>query len=157
MFDEIDRSIIRRVSGDIPESMYPFRDLADEMGIHEDELLKRLESYRAGGALRRFGAVLRHQKAGFTANGMSIWNVADADVERAAERMTACGEVSHCYERPRFEDWSYNLYAMIHGKTKDECLSVADNISRDVGITDYKVLFSLREFKKSSVEYFSDP
>lgn len=154
MFDEIDRSIIRRVSGDIPESMYPFRDLADDIGISGEELLERLESYRVSGALRRFGAVLRHHKAGFTANGMSIWNVPDADVERAAERMTACQEVSHCYGRARFEDWPYNLYAMIHGRTRDECLSVADKISRDAGITDYKVLFSLREFKKSSVEYF---
>lgn len=153
MLDELDRRIINRVCGDIPPSLHPFREIAIELAITEDELLTRLRQYQAQGAMRRFGAILRHQVAGFSANGMSVWNVPDAEVERAGKLMAECTEVSHCYERPRMPDWPYNLFAMIHGHSKDECRAVAARIAEATGFTDYDVLFSEREFKKTSMQY----
>jgi len=157
MLDDLDRRIIRRVCGDIGESLHPFRQMAQELGIEEAQLLARLQRYAETGTLRRFGAILRHQKAGFVANGMSVWNVPDADVDRVGRQMAQHREVSHCYERPRPPGWPYNLYGMIHGRTREECRAVADRISREVAIDDYQVLFTVREFKKTSMVYLEDP
>jgi len=155
MLTDIDRQLIARVSGELGESRYPFRAIAEELGITEDEVLTRLQAYREQGLLRRFGAILRHQLAGFTANGMSVWNVPDADVERVAEVMTGFPEITHCYERPRLPDWPYNLFAMIHGHSREECERIAASIAEVIGIRDYQVLYSNREFKKTSMRYFS--
>lgn len=153
MLDELDRRIINRFCADIGTSPHPFRDIALELGIAEDELLSRLRALREQGSMRRFGAILRHQAAGFSANGMSVWNVPDADVERVGMIMSEFAEVSHCYERSRFADWPYNLFAMIHGHSEDECREIASRISQATGITDYDMLFSEREFKKTSMQY----
>jgi len=153
MLDEIDRRIIARASGDLPRSPHPFLDMAHELAVGEDELLARLRSYRESGVLRRLGAILRHQLAGFVANGMSVWRVPPQEVERIGELMAACPEISHCYERPALPDWPYSVYAMIHGRSKEECLAVASRLSRDTSIREYRVLFSLREFKKTSRQY----
>jgi len=156
MLDELDRNIIRRVCGDIGHSPRPFREMAEELGLDEADLLVRLRSYKQDGVLRRFGAILRHQKAGYVANGMSVWNVPDGDVARVGEQMASFREVSHCYERPRLPDWPYNLFGMIHGHSEDECRAVAARIALQIGIDDYRVLFSRREFKKTSMVY-DDP
>ncbi len=148
-----DRRLIQRCCGDIGDAVRPFLSVAAELGMNEDDVLRRLQAYKDSGALRRFGAVLRHQAAGYVANGMSGWNVPDADVDRVGGIISACRKVSHCYERPRVPDWPYNVYGMIHGASRDECLATAAQIARDTGITDYQVLFSLREFKKTSMVY----
>ncbi len=154
--DGTDRAIIRRVCRDIGESLLPYSEIASEIGLSEEELLRRLRLYRQEEALRRFGAVLRHQAAGYRANGMSAWNVPDGDVERVGQHLAGCPEVSHCYERQRFEGWDYNVYAMIHCRKEEECLSVAERLSRETGTDDYQVLFSVREFKKTSMVYFAE-
>lgn len=154
--DETDRAIIRRVCRDIGESLLPYSEIAAELGLSEEELLRRLQMYKQEKVLRRFGTVLRHQKAGFTANGMSAWNVPDSDAERVGQHLAECSEVSHCYERQRFAGWDYNIYAMIHCRKEEECLSVAERLSSETGIGDYQVLFSVREFKKTSMVYFAE-
>lgn len=103
--------------------------------------------------MRRFGAILRHHQAGFTANGMSVWNIPDMQVERVGTLMAEFPEVSHCYQRPRLPDWRYNLFAMIHGRSENECRQIAERIAAATGIDDYDMLFSTREFKKSSMQY----
>lgn len=154
--DEDDRRIIARASGDLPDSDQPFDAMAAELGYRPAFLLTRLRNYRQRGILRRFGAILRHQLAGFVANGMSVWNAFATSLERLAEVLAARPEVSHCYERPALPDWPYTLYAMIHGQSKQQCLSVAEDVARKTGVTDYRVLFSLREFKKTSWQYDLD-
>jgi len=151
--DDVDRHVIRRACLDIGSSMAPFREMAGEIGIPETHLLERLRAYKQEGTLRRFGAILRHQAAGYAANGMSVWNVPGEQVERVARRLAACPDVSHCYERTRLADWPYNLYAMIHSRTREDCLAIAARLSQDSGIDDYQVLFSLREFKKTSFSF----
>jgi DNA-binding Lrp family transcriptional regulator len=151
--DATDRRLIPRCCGDIGAGERPFCELAAELHLTEAEVLRRLHGYREAGALRRFGAVLRHQAAGYTANAMSGWNVPEADVDRVGAILAASPQVSHCYVRPRLPDWPCNLYGMIHGAARDECLAVAARVARDTGIRDYQLLFSVREFKKTSMVY----
>jgi DNA-binding Lrp family transcriptional regulator len=153
MLDELDRNIIARLCGDLGESLNPFGEMAAELGIAPGDLLARVRCYQESKKMRRLGAVLKHQNAGFTANGMSVWNVPADHVQRVSEVMTSRPEVSHCYERPRLPDWPYNLFAMIHGQTRDECRAVAARIATEAGIDDYDILFSVREFKKTSMVY----
>jgi len=155
MLDNLDRQIIARLCGDIDDTLFPFKTIADELGIPVEELLVRVQSYRERGMLRRFGAILKHQAAGFKANGMSVWNVPDADTKRVGEIMTSFPEVSHCYERPRMPDWPYNLFGMIHAHSEDECRAIAARIAEKTGISDYDILFSVREFKKTSMIYMT--
>jgi DNA-binding Lrp family transcriptional regulator len=154
--DDIDRKLISRLCGDIGDSLTPYKDVAEELGLSEEEVISRITSYRENGMLRRFGAILKHQTAGFKANGMSVWNVPAEDVQRVGEELAACPEITHCYERQAFSDWPYNVYGMIHGKSKEDVLEVMHRIADETGIKDCDVLFSVREFKKTSVVYFAN-
>lgn len=155
MLDALDRRIIARVCGDIGEGALPYHSIAAELGITVDTLLARLHAYRDSGQLRRFGAILRHQQAGYAANGMSCWAVPADEVERVGRAMASCPEITHCYERPPMPDWPYNVYAMIHGHTEDDCRAVAERLARELGLTDYDILFSLHEYKKTSMVYLA--
>ncbi|MHB9108987.1 MAG: siroheme decarboxylase subunit beta [Armatimonadota bacterium] len=155
MLDELDRRIIARLCGDLGESLDPFGEIAVELGIEREELLARVRRYQETKRMRRLGAVLKHQNAGFTANGMSVWNVPADQVERVSQVMMRQPEVSHCYERPRLPDWPYNLFAMIHGQTEADCRAVAARIAAAAGMDEYDMLFSVREFKKTSMVYHS--
>lgn len=154
MIEEIDKRIIRELQGDISLEKRPFAAIAGRIGISEEEVLKRTGSYLDKGYMRKFGAILLHREAGFKANGMGVWDVPAGDVQRAGEIMASFPEVSHCYERPSFEDWPYNLFTMIHSENEDGCHEIAERISRATGIKRYKLLFSTKEFKKTSMEYF---
>lgn len=154
IFDETDKGLIRQLQGDIPLMERPFMEIAEKMGISESELIQRARLFKEKGYIRRFGATLRHRQAGFSANGMGVWIVPEGDRERIGKIMATFKEVTHCYERPSFEGWPFNLFTMIHGQSKEECFEVAERISEATGITDYKLLFSSREFKKTSMQYF---
>jgi len=154
--DALDRRTICLACGDLGPERQPFGAWAATLGIPEEDLLARLAAYRRAGAMRRFGAVLRHRAAGFTANGMSVWNVPGADSATLCARLAACPEVSHCYERPRFPGWPYNVFAMIHGHSRADCLALARSVAEGTGVKEYAVLFSLREFKKTSMIYFAE-
>lgn len=153
MRDDLDRRIIARLCEDIGEDLHPFGTLAEELGISLEELLARVRGYQATGRMRRFGAILRHQKAGFHANGMSVWRVPEADIERVGALIAARPEVSHAYQRPSLPDWPYNVFGMIHAHSEAECRAIAAQISTETGITDYDILFSVSEFKKTSMKY----
>jgi len=149
-----EKGICAAVQDDIPLEPKPFEMLAKKAGISEDEFIKKVNEFLDKGYIRRFGAAIRHRKAGITANGMGVWIVPDEDRERVGKIMASFKEVSHCYERPSFEGWPYNLFTMIHGKTKEDCYEVAKKISEATGIKNYKLLFSSQEFKKESMVYF---
>lgn len=150
-----DVAIMAELQRTLPMTKRPFRDIAEKLGVSEDEVIEKTRLYGERGYYRRFGATLRHQKAGFTANGMGVWAVPDeADRKRLGEMLSSYPEVSHAYERPSFDDWPYHLFTMIHGRSKDEVLKIAKKMSEETGIADYDVLFSTREFKKTSMQYF---
>lgn len=149
-----EKAICAAIQDDIPLEPKPFEMLAKKIGISEEEFIKKANEFLKKGYIRRFGAAIRHRKAGITANGMGVWIVPDADRERVGKIMASFKEVSHCYERPSFEGWPYNLFTMIHGRTKEDCYEVAKKISEATGIKNYKLLFSSQEFKKESMVYF---
>jgi DNA-binding Lrp family transcriptional regulator len=153
---DLDRKIMKSLQDDLPVSLTPYKDIADAAGTSEAEVMARINVYKEKKWIRRFGATLRHSKAGFKANGMGVWKVPNPDDrQRLGEEMASFPEVSHCYERPSYFDWPYNLFTMIHGESKGECEEVAKRISEKTGLKDYDMLYSSREFKKSSMRYFS--
>ncbi|VAX19048.1 Siroheme decarboxylase AhbB, alternate heme biosynthesis pathway [hydrothermal vent metagenome] len=150
-----DVKIMAELQRTLPMTKRPFKSIAEKIGLTESEVIEKTREYGEKKYYRRFGATLRHQKAGFTANGMGIWAVpAEEERRGVGETLAAYHEVSHAYERPSFEDWPYHIFTMIHGESEDEVRRIAKGMSEDVGITDYDVLFSTREFKKTSMQYF---
>jgi len=154
MLDNIDKAIIQHLQRDLPVTETPFQEIAASIGISEAEVLERIKNLADRGYMRRIGAILYHQRAGFKANAMCVWRVPPDQVQRVGEIMASFAEVSHCYERNTCEKWPYNLFTMIHGRDHAECERVAEAISKKTGISDYRLLFSVRELKKTSMEYF---
>lgn len=147
--------IIKALKNGLPLSMEPYEEIAQQAGISTEKLLEQLQQWKADGTIRRFGAILRHHRAGYDANTMVVWDVSDDQVERFAEVAVSFKNVSHCYKRPRFGGFPYNLYTMIHGKCKDDCRAIAQSIADQTGTCDYSMLDTTAEFKKSSPVYFS--
>lgn len=156
MLSDIEKRAIASIQGDIPITEQPYHAMAEQAGIPVEQYLTVLKDLAEKGVIRRFGATLRHQKSGFTANAMVAWNVDEARASEVGETMARFGEVSHCYRRNPAEDWPYNLYTMIHGKSEESVRETARKISEAVGVTDYSVLFSRKELKKTSMTYFKD-
>jgi DNA-binding Lrp family transcriptional regulator len=154
MVDEIDKKIIGLLQSDLPVEPRPYKIMADQIGITEDIFLERVQAMINKGIIRRFGATLYHQEAGFSANAMVAWIVPEEIIDKIAEKMSKFRDVTHCYQRRAQKDWRYNLYTMIHGDNRDECVRIAENMSRITGIKEYRLLFSEEEFKKTSMEYF---
>ncbi len=105
--------------------------------------------------MRRYAAVLAHRKAGFTFNGMGVWRVPEERLDECGQTMAASAGVSHCYQRPTYPDWPYNLFSMTHGRTKAECEDVLAAIARETGARRLLVLYSTKEYKKTRVSYFT--
>ncbi|NMG45179.1 Lrp/AsnC family transcriptional regulator [Aromatoleum toluvorans] len=118
--DELDRRIVVATQGGLPLVSDPWGAVAAELGISADELVGRVESMLERGVIRRIGAVPNHYAIGYTANGMSVWDVADETVDAVGEWLGALPAVTHCYRRPRrLPDWTYNLFAMVHGRSRE--------------------------------------
>ncbi len=151
-----DRPLIRVLQKDLPHERAPFAALARQIDWPEERVIARTEALVNSAVIRRFGAVLRHQKAGFLANAMGVWQVEEGKVLQAGEKMACFREVSHCYQRPTLPDWPYNLFTMIHGRTSEDCQKIMEKIAGETGVTRYAMLFSQAELKKSSMEYFAE-
>ena len=154
--EEIDKKIVRLLQGEFPLVAEPYKELAAEIGITEEELLARISAMREDKKIRKMGAVLRHREVGFTANCLCVWNVPDARVDEVAKRMAEHPRVSHCYDRNREADWQYNLYTMIHGYSRAECEGIAAELAVATGIDDRRMLYTKREWKKTSMKYFTE-
>jgi DNA-binding Lrp family transcriptional regulator len=154
MLDDLDKKIIALIQGDLPLTAQPYTELAQKIGIAEELLLERIRNLKTQGIIRRFGASLRHQKAGFIANAMIAWQVPEQKIEETGASMAQYKEVSHCYQRITHPDWPYNLYTMVHGNDEEACRQIAQKIALKTGIKDYVLLFSEKEFKKTSMRFF---
>jgi DNA-binding Lrp family transcriptional regulator len=156
-YDELDKAVIRATQGDLPIVSEPYADAARELGMPVDGLIAHLEGMVERGLLRRVAAILFHRRAGFSANGMGVWKVPDDQVLEAGRRMAAFRGISHCYERPTYADWPYQLFTMAHGRSKEECDAILDAVRDEVGcIEDRATLYSSTEFKKVRLLYFTD-
>ncbi|MBS4025618.1 MAG: AsnC family transcriptional regulator [Clostridia bacterium] len=154
MFSDLDIKIVRALQEDLPLTSEPFKEIAEELGISEEFLLEKINSFVEQGIIRRFGAAIRHREAGFTANAMVVWDVEDERTVEVGRIMAEFSEVSHCYQRPRYPDWNYNLFTMVHGKNRDQCQEIAEKIAQAADIANFKLLFSTDELKKTSMKYF---
>jgi DNA-binding Lrp family transcriptional regulator len=156
MITDLEKKVIALLQTDIPVVQRPFRQMAETIGITEEQFLEVLTSLNRRGIIRRFGATLKHQKSGFKANAMVAWNVDEARVEQVGTAMAGFDEITHCYRRDPAPGWPYNLYTMVHAGTEAECLSLVEKIAATVGESDYNLLFSRKELKKTSMKYFED-
>ena len=149
-----ERAVGRVMEVDVPLIERPFEPMARRLAISQEELLGLARRFLERGLMRRYAARLQHRKLGFTANAMGCWRVPQARIEEAGQLMASSPSVTHCYERATDTLWPYNLFAMIHALTRRECRDLAQGLSRRIGIEDYILLFSTREYKKQRVKYF---
>jgi len=105
--------------------------------------------------MRRFASILNHRKAGFNANAMVVWDVDEKDAEAIGENAATFSAVSHCYLRPKYKNWPYNLFTMVHGKTSEQTDAIIKEMSKEIKAKSYMPLYSSREFKKVRIEYFT--
>lgn len=153
-FSERDVALIRALQAPFPIVERPWLEIAERAGMSEEAVIARAREWLDAGVIRRFGARVKHRAMGYTANGMSVWDVPPDKTEAAGQYMAGVGEISHCYTRPRLPQWPYNLYAMIHGRKEEDVLAVARQIAAHLAVERYEVLFSTRELKKTAPVFF---
>ncbi|MFB3113861.1 MAG: Lrp/AsnC family transcriptional regulator, partial [Nitrosopumilaceae archaeon] len=151
---EEDKDFIRELQKDLAITDKPFLKSAQKLGMSEDQIFEKLKHYEEIGVMRRYAAILRHRDVGFVANGMIVWKVPEQRIIEVGEKLGAFPQVSHCYQRPVYPDWPYNVFSMIHCKSQEEASDVAKQIQNQINVDEYKILFSAKEFKKTRVEYF---
>lgn len=151
---EQDKEFIRQLQKDLQVVDRPFLQAAQSLGMTEQQVFDQLKHYEEIGVMRRFAAILRHRDVGFVANGMIVWRVPENRIEEVGATLGAFPQISHCYQRPVYADWPYNVFSMVHCKSIKEAESMAKEIQSHIKVEDYKILFSSREFKKTRVEYF---
>lgn len=154
MPDSLDRALVEATQAGLPLTPRPYEDIARRLGIPEDEVRARLGALLDGGALRRIGVVPNHYRLGYRANGMTVWNIDDAEVDILGPRVGALPFVSHCYRRPRrLPQWPYNLFAMVHGRDRPEAEAYAEEIAGLVGAAcrGRDILYSTRILKKTGL------
>lgn len=154
LLDETDRRIIRATQSGLPLVPRPYHVIAEKLGLTADEVMARIEDLIEFGIIRRIGAVPNHYKLGYTANGMTVWDVPDEQVDVLGKRIGALDCVSHCYHRPRhLPQWPYNLFAMVHGRSREEVEAKANTIAGLLGENNraHTILYSTRILKKTGL------
>ena len=154
MLTELEKKIIASIQEDMAVTERPYLEIAQKLGIPETQLLEKLKDLCNREVIRRFGATLRHQRTGFTANAMVAWKVDKDRVETVGKKMATFQQVSHCYHRNPSHDWPYNLYTMVHASDERSCHETARKMSEATSVKDYTLLFSREELKKTSMVYF---
>ncbi len=157
-YDAADIALIKALQGPMAAVARPYDEAAAELGISTEQLLDRLRDMVDRKILRRVAAILYHRRAGFSANGMGVWKVPEAEILEVGGRMASFRGISHCYQRPTYEDWPYSVFTMAHGRSKEECDAVLDSIAEDCGMgpDDRATLYSSTEYKKIRLHYFTD-
>ncbi|MET0305875.1 MAG: Lrp/AsnC family transcriptional regulator [Solirubrobacterales bacterium] len=157
-YDGDDIATIKAMQGPMEPIERPYDDAAAELGIGTEELLERLRAMIDRKLLRRVAAILYHRRAGFSANGMGVWKVPEAEIFETGRRMASFRGISHCYQRPTYEDWPYSVFTMAHGRSKEECDAILDSIAAECGMgpEDRATLYSSTEYKKIRLHYFTD-
>jgi DNA-binding Lrp family transcriptional regulator len=146
---------IRVVQEDLPNSAEPFAGYGAQLGVDQDEVLRLLTSFKERKLMRRFAAVMNHRSAGFKANAMGVWAVPEDQLGEIGPRMAGFAAVSHCYRRPTYEDWPYSVFTMVHGRSARECEQTIEAIRDDTGVDEHCLLWSIKEYKKVRVRYFT--
>jgi len=148
-------AIIKRAQYDIKMESEPFKHIIEELDIDYETFFSILIELQESGIMRRFASILNHRKAGFNANAMVVWDVDADNGEAIGEAAAAFSAVSHCYLRPKYENWPYNLFTMVHGKTTEETNGIIEEMAKEIESKSHMPLYSSREFKKVRIEYFT--
>ena len=156
MVSDLDKKIVRAMQGDFPLVAEPYKQIAAEVGISEEELLERIAQYKKDGTIRKLGAVLKHREVGFASNVLCVWLVPEDRLDEVAEKMCSHMAVTHCYDRNTNDDWPYNLYTMIHGNSRENCDSIAEELAKECGVSERVMLYTGKEWKKTSMRYFCE-
>ena len=157
--DEIspqEKAVIRALQGDFPLCEEPYKVLADQAGMTEQEFIDCVKTLTNDKKIRKMGAVLKHREAGFVANALCAWFVPPEHLDEVALKMIQNPAVSHCYDRTTAPNWNYNLYTMVHAKSRSECERIINELSEVTGITQFQILYSKKEWKKTSMKYFCE-
>ncbi len=152
---DLEVATIRLVQEDLPLVERPFAAQAEEIGCSESDVLTMLASFKERKLMRRFAAVMNHRSAGFKANAMGVWAVPEAELDAIGPQMAGFALVSHCYRRPTYEDWPYSVFTMVHGKNARDCEQTIAAIRDETGVDEYALLWSIKEYKKTRVRYFT--
>lgn len=153
MIDKIDWKIIERLQKGIPLHPRPFELMAQEIELSEDEFLKRIQRLSECDVIRRIAPRVRHHKVGIEGNIMVVWRVPVEQTQQIGKLFAGEESVSHCYTRPTFEGFPYNLYTMLHARNHEAVQDIIMQMSQKSGITDYQMLKTVRELKKTSPRY----
>ncbi len=155
MLTDLEKKVVAAIQQSMPISARPYRELAAAAGITEEQMLATLRRLTERGVIRRFGATLRHQRTGYTANAMAAWRVEEQRIDAVGRTMAGFRQVSHCYRRNPAPSWPYNLYTMIHAEDEAACRETAWQMAQAAAVADYTLLFSREELKKTSMVYFA--
>jgi DNA-binding Lrp family transcriptional regulator len=150
------KRLIYFLSGDLGSSERPYLELAAKLDLTEREVLSLIDDVQRIGVIRRLGAVVVHQRSGFRANAMVVWEVPESGMDQAGHALARLSYVSHCYWRPSVECWPYNLYTMIHAQNTEELSAMIGEMVSLTGAAKWKVLESVKELKKTSLQYFHE-
>jgi len=149
-------AVIKALQKDIKVVSEPFKRITEELGMSYEKLFKIANELKESGVMRRFATILNHRQAGFGANAMSVWRAPEKKEEEIGRQLAEFSAVSHCYLRPSYPNWPYNLFAMVHAKTQEECDSLIEEMAKETKLTEYGKLYSTVEFKKQRLVYFDD-
>ena len=149
-------AVIKELQKDITVTKEPYKKAIERLGMSYERFFEIANALKDAGVMRRFATILNHRKAGFGANAMSVWVVPEDEGEKIGREMAEFSAVSHCYLRPSYPNWPYNLFAMVHGKSQEECDSLIEEMAKESGLTEYGKLYPTVEFKKQRLVYFDD-
>ncbi len=154
IFKEEQKVLIRELQEDLPVTAAPYEEIAQVVGMEQEEVLEQIRQWKADGTIRRFGASVRHHKIGFSTNGMVVFTLPESRIEEAGNRLAEYKQVSHCYQRPEAPGWPYNLFAMTHCQTKEELDEIVKEMVDKIQPSAHDVLVTTTEYKKTNVKYF---
>jgi DNA-binding Lrp family transcriptional regulator len=153
-FTEEDLNYVRVLQQDLSLEPTPFQGWAESLGVRQEEMFARAKEFESSGVMRRFAAVIRHRKVGFVANGMISWRIPEEQLPDLGYRLASYPQVSHCFQRPLYPDWPYNVYSMVHARSHQQCEEIARRMSQEIGVDDYIILYSTKEYRKKRIRYY---
>lgn len=151
-----ERRLVQALQKDLPLTLEPFRQAAQQFGLSVEEMLRRGRDLLDRGIMRRFAAVLHHRRAGYVGNVLTVWAVPTERIEAVGAQVARFRAVSHCYQRPAYPDWPYTLFTMLHERDRARCTELVEAIGAETEIDEYAMLWTLREFKKVRLKYFTE-
>ncbi len=149
----IEHRILSVLQAGLPRTLTPYKDMAQQIGIETSELLVVLKDWKKQGKLRRIGAIVNHFKVGLPAGAMVVWQVESDRIVEIGQVFAGFEEVSHAYERQASENWPYNIYTMVHGKSPEDVQRVVKRMSQACGVSNCRILVTEKELKKVPPTY----